>query len=180
MASKLTAGLRTLGVLAALSITGYAVSVLLSDDLGALSAGLFEVGAEPVDPEKQHEAESARMRALARGMTWRTGSVLDDVESDLPAPAVDPSDLRVTEDDARAGFDYVVHKVEKLGRKRRRLEPEEWDDVWRTSNDAFTALSMHLDASNPTEAAELEEAHHRLKQALRRVRVRGGKSAKLQ
>jgi hypothetical protein len=62
-----------------------------------------------------------------------------------------------------------------MGRKRKRLSQAQWQETWRTANDAYAALSIELDGNDPGDLAELEEAHRRLKKGLRRVRVRGGK-----
>ena len=52
---------------------------------------------------------------------------------------------------------------------------EHWDELYRTANDAFSALSTQVDATDPAQLAALEEAHARLLEGLRRVRVRGNK-----
>lgn len=173
MASRTRILGRVLGIAAALGITVYAVVVLSGGDLEALTPELLVDNPEPADPQAEREREDARLRALAHGIR-PTGSVLDSVQTEVPPPPDDRS-LTVTRAAAQQGFEHVVSKVEALGRTRRRLHKDEWDEVWRTANDAFTALSLHLDATDPVEAAELNEAHVRLKQALRKVRVRGGK-----
>ena len=81
----------------------------------------------------------------------------------------------VDRESASRGFDVIMKKVERVASSRTKLEREEWDDLYRNANDAFSALSMHLDATDPAERTELEEAHARLLEGLRRVRVRGNK-----
>lgn len=78
---------------------------------------------------------------------------------------------------AMAGFEHAMTELEALAAERERLEQPQWRELYRTANDAFAALSMHLDASEPGDAEELENAHRRLKSALRRVRVHGRKFA---
>ena len=56
-----------------------------------------------------------------------------------------------------------------------RLDREQWEDLYRSANDAFSALSMHLDAKDPAERDELEQAYARLLEGLDRVKVRGNK-----
>ena len=87
---------------------------------------------------------------------------------------VDPGGPVDAESAAR-GFEVAMTKVERTANRRTKLEREEWDELYRTANDAFAALSTQLDATDPAQLQELEEAHARLVEGLRRVRVRGNK-----
>jgi hypothetical protein len=102
------------------------------------------------------------------------GPSRSSIFDDEAAPTLSPG-TSITPDEARAGFDHVMKSVEKLGRRRRRLDPDQWRETWRMANDAYAALSIQLDGEDPSDLAELEEAHRRLQKGLRRVRVRGGK-----
>jgi hypothetical protein len=153
------------GIAAALALAGYAVLVVTK------TAGWVTPEAPPSVAE--HEAEEARLEAQVRGVVpARSQSVFGD--HDDFERAADPSS-EISPSDARAGFDHVMRRVETLGTSRRRLTQAQWQETWRTANDAYAALSLHLDAGDPTERAELEDAHRRLTEALRNVRVRGGK-----
>jgi hypothetical protein len=162
------------GVAATVGLAGYALMVVQGDgEVIALESLLGD--AEPEAPESHSAVDERRQRlaAMARGMGQPQGdSLFDEVEE--PPPATRP-DLEITRDDARAGFDYVMRNVERVGRKRRRLSQGQWQETWRTANDAYAALSIQLDGDDPGDLAELEEAHRRLKKGLRRVRVKGGK-----
>ena len=71
--------------------------------------------------------------------------------------------------------DDAMAEVEAFAKSRERIHREEWDTMYRRANDAFAVLSIHLDANEPGDREELESAHRRLQEGLRRVRVRGKK-----
>jgi hypothetical protein len=138
-----------------------------SDDDGAIDP------ASEVRAARRHrEREARRGRAFAARRDGRIERDADEVlatsgSAEVPGP--------LTAADAREGFDHVMVRIDELVAARTRLSPEEWEDTYRAANDAFAALSMHLDANDADDAIELEEAHARLRDALRRVRVRGRK-----
>jgi hypothetical protein len=78
-------------------------------------------------------------------------------------------------DDARRVFNAVMDEVDTMAARPRRLRQRQWQEVYRTANDSFAALSMHLDAKDRDQAKELEDAHKRLQQGLASLRVRGNK-----
>jgi hypothetical protein len=78
---------------------------------------------------------------------------------------------------AREGFSYAMTRVEALAESRRRVSQDEWDTLYREANDAFAALSIVIDPHDDLQVAELEMAHKRLRQGLRKVRVDGQKLA---
>jgi hypothetical protein len=70
-----------------------------------------------------------------------------------------------------------MSRVDAVVESRRRLSQDEWDALYREANDAFAALSMVIDPRDDLQLQELEAAHERLKQGLRKVRVDGQKLA---
>jgi hypothetical protein len=163
---------RTLLVGAALGLVLAGLSVWMvldSDDVAEAVAG---PDAAPIDPHEDARRDRDERRNSARNLG--NMSRRDDDEANPGAGAGDPGGA-VGADDARAGFELAMKKVERAGDRGKKLDKDEWDDLYRTANDAFSALSMHLDAKDPADAQALEEAHERLVSGLDRVRVRGNK-----
>lgn len=132
---------------------------------------------EAVDAREEAVERRERLAALARGATRPPVASLDDDDDEgdaIDPPAVDPSGP-VGKDEAEVGFDYAMRRVEKTAGKRKRLKLTAWEALYREANDAFSAYSMHLDASDPDQLTLLEDARRRLIAGLGRVRVRGGK-----
>jgi len=121
---------------------------------------------------REREREARRGRSFAARPDARIEREADEVLATSGAAEV-PGPLSA--DDAREGFDHVMGRIDELVAARTRLSQAEWEDMYRAANDAFAALSMHLDANDPDDAVELEEGHARLRAALQRVRVRGRK-----
>jgi hypothetical protein len=158
----------------ALALAGYALKVLLTQPVHD------DGGAElPRHPPAQARAQAdARERFIqyARAVEQDGSASIpgDDLVDDDDAPwALGPEG--VGEDDARRGFDHIMRRVEAVGAKRRRLTQDEWRQTYRAANDAFSALSTHLDARDEEQRSELEEAYARLKSGLDGVRVKGDK-----
>lgn len=154
----------------ALGLAGIAVWSLGhgSDDLAEVVLG---PGAEPIDPRVEAERERDERRASAQNL----GNMQrrdQDAASREPTPDGDPGGA-VDRAAAEQGFEHIMTKVEVTGDRGKRLTRGEWDELYRTANDAFSALSIHLDASDPADRDQLEQAHGRLVEALDRVRVRG-------
>ena len=134
-----------------------------------------DVDDQQVDARKQ--ALERRRRLAAGGLVANRESRPADPlmsDADVSAPTINPHG-RLTRPDAQAGFDYAMRRVEQIADRRRRLRPDEWDELYREANDAFSAYSVYVDATDVDEAAALEDAHRRLKKGLKRVRVRGKK-----
>ncbi len=179
-----------LAVVVALGLAAWALVTLLDHpDADADPELVIGPDGEVLDEREFEELQRERLRAIARGsaaLERKSGLFAadedrsdDDDEDDDGESLVGLRDsipaAAPTLEEARAGFDFVMSKLEKVGRGRRRLSVEEWQESYRAANDAFAALSMHLDATDGAQLDELEEAHRRLQRALRRVRVRGGK-----
>lgn len=139
---------------------------------------------EPLDEREQADRRRQRLAAVARGVRHASP---DDEQSDnsdealLAESEVAPPDSDMagplTFDDAQAGFDYAMRRVERVAKRRRRIKTDQWERLYRQANDAFSAYSMQLDPNDVDQLAVLEDAHRRLKQGLKRVRVRGKKFA---
>lgn len=82
------------------------------------------------------------------------------VEVEPPLPAVQS---RV---EAETAFEVVMESVEALADKGGRVSKQRRARLYRAANDAFAALSDHLDPSSPRDMAQLEDAHVRLKHML--------------
>lgn len=128
--------------------------------------------ADPIDPEDDAVRERDERSAVARNL-----GNMREREQDAANRTIEEPDSAAPVDRASAerGFDRIMRKVERVATARKRLDREEWDDLYRNANDAFAALSMHLDATDPAERNALEEAHARLLDGLDRVKVRGNK-----
>ena len=131
---------------------------------------------KPMDARAVRERQRQRYAAAARGLDPRQlGQLPADADEVEPPPLLGGPAGEVTPENARAGFDYAMRRVERLADRRRRLSVEQWNVLYREANDAYAALSMVLDAQEDSERQELEDAHKRLKDGLKRVRVRGKK-----
>lgn len=185
----MTRWLQPLGLAALVALVGYAGFRLLVDsdadeaveDL-ITDAQSIEQEQEIVERARDHRRKVARRLAMtpesARDGDDPSGRVgiaagvgqTDVSSADYGSGQVDPSN-------AREGFSATMDRVEALAKSRRRLTQEEWDALYREANDAFAALSMMIDGHDDAQLVELEAAHLRLKQGLRKVRVRGQKLA---
>jgi hypothetical protein len=134
----------------------------LTDALAVDDAG------QPLDEREVAARERKALQARARNMSDRDREVVDASTAKYGNGSID----RAT---ATAGFDDAMAEVEAFAKSRERIHREEWDTLYRTANDAFAVLSIHLDANEPGDREELESAHRRLQEGLRRVRVRGKK-----
>lgn len=159
-----------------LALVGGAAWVLVDPDRATEMVETALPGPAATAPtDDDPEAERAARRNAARNLA---GMQRRDAE---PTPA-DPTDAeygdgKIDRVSATVGFEHAMGEVESIGRAKTRLEREEWDELYRTANDAFAAYSMHLDANDPADRDELDRAHERLQRGLRRVRVRGRKFA---
>lgn len=123
---------------------------------------------EPLDEREAAEEERREMQARARNISPHDRELQDASTEKYGNGSID----RAT---AEAGFEDAMTEVETFAKSRERVHREEWDTMYRTANDAFAVLSMHLDAKEPGDREALESAHRRLQEGLRRVRVRGKK-----
>ena len=129
----------------------------------------------PVDVREQHRRKRADQQAQARNLAF---DERDRVSSELLAEGgggAQLGDLKIDRQAAEDGFDHVMKVLEETAADRERLDKADWRELYRAANDAYSALSMHLDANDPEQREQLEAAHRRLQEGLRRVRVRGRK-----
>lgn len=177
--------LKALGLVAALALVGYAGSLLLAnpeaDDVVEAAIADGQAGEEQRDAI---EASRERLRRTARRLAMSPegrlddgGSPPDDRAGDGSASSVPYGSGEVDPINAREGFSYAMSRVDEIVESRRRVSQAEWDALYRETNDAFAALSMVVDPRDDLQVAELEAAHKRLRQGLRKVRVDGRKLA---
>jgi hypothetical protein len=162
---------RTLAAVCAVGLAAYALVILLdAPPTDETSGALVPQG--PTEAQARAEARD-RLVEYVRAVE-QTPAVIpgDDLVDDDGVPTGLDG---VGEDDARQGFEHIMKRVEALGRKRRRLSQDEWRQTYRAANDAFAALSNHLDGRDARQRAELEDAYARLKVGLESVKVRGQK-----
>lgn len=126
---------------------------------------------ELIDEQDAASQRRRELQARARNLSDRSGDPLVQPAGGLG----DYGDGRIDRATATAAFDEIMGTVETFATSRERIHKEEWDTLYRTANDTFAALSTQLDANDPGDRETLETAHRRLKEGLRRVRVRGKK-----
>jgi hypothetical protein len=158
---------------AAVGLAAYAMSVLLADPPHDEPVAVRH---EPTIEDRMRADARDRFLQYARAVEQPRGSSLpgDDLVDD-DGPPLELGGEDVGEGEARQGFEHIMKRVDALGSKRRRLTRDEWQQTYRAANDAFSALSIHLDARDDNQRAELEDAYARLKTGLERVRVKGDK-----
>ena len=174
--------LRVLGIGVTVALVVYAATLLLTDadevvDDAIADAQLGE------DQQEQAERARERVRMLGRGLAMSPDGA--PVSAEAVSSEAAPGDAyvqygsgQVDQRSARDGFEYAMGRVDEVVKSRRRLSMDDWDALYREANDAFSALSIVLDAADEAQLTELEAAHKRLKQGLRKVRVRGRKFAR--
>lgn len=123
---------------------------------------------DPLDERELAARERRELQARARNLSRRDEEV-------VPSEHVPYGDGQIDRVAAETAFEEVMTEVETFAKSRERIHREEWDALYRSANDAFAILSVHLDAAEPGDRETLEEAHRRLQNGLRRVRVRGKK-----
>ncbi|MCX4241474.1 hypothetical protein [Paraliomyxa miuraensis] len=171
--------LQALGLLATVVLVGYAVVLSLSNpDADEVVEDVIADAQADEGHREELERNREILRRTARGLAMTPGAQVEHVEQASraePVPSAPYGSGQIDEATAREGFDYAMDRVDGIIESRRRLEQDEWQQLYRETNDAFAALSMMLDATNEAQAAELETAHGRLKKGLGKVRVRGRK-----
>jgi hypothetical protein len=173
---------RQILVLAGVGVIAYVGMRWWLDDAAVDPTDQMVVGVDGrlLDEREQRDEERRRRLAGARGLAPSSDeeAVIEAELAELDDPTFDAEGLsgtEITPASAEAGFDYAMRRVARAGKRKKRLRPETWDRLYRQANDAFTALSMTLDARDPDELARLEAAHAKLREGLARVRVRGDK-----
>lgn len=172
--------MRILGAALAVLIVGYAGFMVLSDEDAEVEPTI-EVGpdGEPLDEREiaERERRDQIFEAIEGAAAMRGRAARKDLplEPGVEAPMAEYGSGTFVLEEARTSFDQLMTRIEATGDKRRRLRQAEWQETYRAANDAYAALSMRLDPSDPQQSAELEQAHQRLRRALRGLRVRGRK-----
>lgn len=172
---------RALGIVATLALVGYAVVLLMfGDDVEDAVEGAIVDGKAAAEQSSEVEQRRERLGAVARGLAAaprqkKAGPQTLSVEVEVPAPAIAYGSGELDIEEVRQGFVYAMDRVDAVVASRKRISVADWDVLYREANDAYSALSIVLDASQEDQLAELEAAHVRLKKGLKRVRVRGRK-----
>ena len=176
--------LRTLGIVVTVALVGYAAWLLLGN------SDADEVVDSAIADAKDPDVRSIDRWAQERRREVDRRLALSPVSVEEPALAEPPSGAEavsmpegtapygsgeIDAPTARQGFEYAMDQVDAIINARRRLSQDEWHALYRQTNDAFSALSIVLDATDEEQLAELEAAHQRLLKRLRRVKVRGRK-----
>ncbi len=135
---------------------------------------------EPVDARTLYRTRRGELQAQARNLGFGERDRADSDASPLAAPGADGASAQlgngvIDRQAAEEGFEHVMRVLEDTARDRERLSKTDWRELYRAANDAYSAMSMHLDAHEPEDREKLEAGHRRLQEALRRVRVRGRK-----
>lgn len=180
--------LQPLGLLAAVALVGTVGFQLLADpEANEVVEDAIADGRAP-GGEEEHEALARsrdHLRRKARRLALSPEGRSRGSDDDPGVRSVDPAGIasayygsgEVDPTNAREGFTYAMDRVDEIAESRRRLSQEEWDALYREANDAFAALSSVIDGNDDSQLAELEAAHKRLRQGLRKVRVHGRKLA---
>lgn len=129
----------------------------------------------PVDVREQHRRTRADRQAQARNLAFDERDRLSGELFGEGGGGAQLGGLQIDRQAAEEGFDHVMRVLEETAEDRERLAKSDWRELYRAANDAYSALSMHLDADDPEQRDQLEAAHRRLQEGLRRVRVRGRK-----
>lgn len=184
--------LQPLGLLAAVALVGYAGIKVLADPEadevveGAIADGRATGGQGDAEQEALERSRDQLRRKARRLAFSPEGASRRGSDDDPSGRAVDPAGVgaaayygsgEVDPTNAREGFYYAMARVDEIAESRRRLSQEEWDQLYREANDAFAALSSVIDGNDDSQLAELEVAHKRLREGLRKVRVQGRKLA---
>jgi hypothetical protein len=179
--------LQPLGIVAAVALVAYAGVLLLANPEAdeVVEGTIADAHQAGEDDREQLDRSRERLRRTARGLAMspkgpdgdRDREAEGELASDEPASAVPYGSGEVDDRNARDGFAYAMRRVDEIADSRRRLSQDEWDALYRETNDAFAALSIVVDSRDDLQVAELEAAHKRLKQGLRKVRVQGQKLA---
>ncbi len=74
--------------------------------------------------------------------------------------------------EAEASFEHIMQTLEALADAGERVPAARRDELYRNTNDAFSALSATLDAQSPADMQLLEDANIRMKAMLRELGVR--------
>lgn len=106
--------------------------------------------------------------ALAIALRSRLERALDGPDEEPPLP------IPETRVEAEAAFEVVMDSVERLADSGDKISKRRRQRLYRAANDAFAALSNHLDAQRPRDLAQLEEAHIRLKHMLGEIGAEPG------
>jgi len=175
--------LRSSGIVATVALVGYAAILLMADpDVDDVVDDAIADALADEDQAGEVERRRERLEVVARGAAMSPAGPNGEaaaseapMEAGVAVPHVEYGSGELDLPGVRSGFTYAMDRVDTIADRRTRITVEDWDKLYRETNDAFSALSIMLDANDEAQAAELEAAHKQLKKGLKRVRVRGRK-----
>lgn len=74
--------------------------------------------------------------------------------------------------EAEASFEHIMQTLEALADAGERVPVARREELYRNTNDAFSALSASLDPNSAADMQALEDANIRMKAMLRELRIR--------
>lgn len=86
-----------------------------------------------------------------------------------PALQLPPAQARR---EAEASFEHIMQTLEGLADAGERVPAARRDELYRNTNDAFSALSANLDPNSAADMQALEDANIRMKAMLRELKIR--------
>lgn len=116
--------------------------------------------AGPAAAQAPSSAAPSERDALARAFASRLERALEAPEEEPPMPTT------ASRLEAEVGFEVIMEKIEGLADLGKRVPKRRRERLYRAANDAFSALSGHLDPGSARDMATLEEAHSRLRHML--------------
>lgn len=155
-----------LGIAAAFIVTAFSLYVVLGSLGGPTAPTANSTDQRPRVKHTLRTRNTLDAQASSKGLTATMSLIKGAAQVKYGTGAVQV-------DEARTSFATVMTGLDTLSEHR--IAQEEWTEVYRVANDAFTALSIHLDAHNDSELKELEKAHKRLVRRLAALDVEGGK-----
>ncbi len=143
--------------------------VLIGLGAVALAVATYALALRPQSrepaPEKPAPAPRDAPRSDVEDALQRVLEPPPDPEMKLPPAAARKA--------AEASFESIMQTLETLGDAGQRLPRARRDELYRNTNDAFSALSATLDAENSAEDRQaLEDANIRMKAMLGELGVR--------
>lgn len=158
------AGLIALG-LGAASLVAVAVVELAFPDLRSPSKVVERAEKTPTKPRTHDRRAALRGPSMfEQRATYREGLSQEPEREGRRDPDIRP----VTKVDAIANFEAYMGQLESMADEGRISDDAQ---IYREANDAYTALSMMLDAKDSSEAQLLENAHIQMRETLARLEI---------
>lgn len=151
--------------------------VLIS--IGALAVGLtayalmVALPGAPTPADRPANIEAAAHAGPPAPAPIREDLAVEGLQRLLePPPAVDiklpPAQLRRAAEDS---FEHMMHTLEELADADKRVPRARRDQLYRETNDVFSALLIQLDPQDAADMQLLEDANIRMKAMLRELEI---------